>query len=136
MPDLRRFSPNEIYISKHEAWTILKFFWPWMTLTENDVTDADVNFAQGLLLEAIDASYQMGYVQIIFDTFYGKVPGSFTDVRSMVKSFVKKAAKHWFKHLGTKTLESAEIYNSVRNTIANNFSSVMRIRQDTGELIY
>src|SRR5690242_17395395 len=95
--NLRRFLPGEIYISRHEAWTILKFFWPQSRLTEQELTPDDINFAQGLLVEAIDASYKMGFAHIMFDAFYGKVPGSLTDVRKLVTAFVKKAAKHWFK---------------------------------------
>lgn len=131
---LRRFAKSEIYISKHEAWTILRFFFgPQCTLRETELTDDDVNFAQGLLVEAIDASYAMGYAEILFKTFYGKVPGSFTDVQSIVKSFVKKAAQHWFKHLGKKELSKAEIYDSVRNTIVLNFGTIFATRQSTGE---
>ena len=100
------------------------------------MTDQDINFAQGLLVEAIDASYKMGYVHIIFDSFYGKIPGSFSSIRDICKSFIKKAAKHWFKHLGRKKLEDAEIYVAVRNQLALNFRSVLDIRQETGELIY
>lgn len=136
MSNLRHFSASEVYISRHEAWSILRFFWPNNTLAEQDLTDQDINFAQALLLEAIDASYAMGYVHIVFDTFYGKVPGSFVDVQKMVKEFSKKAAKHWFKHLGSKSLANAEIYAAVRNQIAGNFGVVLRLRQDTGELDY
>jgi hypothetical protein len=106
--ELRRFSADEIYISKHEAWSILKFFWPEKSLAESDLTDQDINFAQGLLLEAIDASYKMGYVEIIYDKLFLKIPGSLTDVKKMVKAFVKKAARHWFKYLGGKSLDVGE----------------------------
>jgi hypothetical protein len=130
---LRQFSKGEIYISKHEAWSILQFFWPQNGLAEASLNDQDINFAQGLLLEAIDASYAMGYLELVYNTFYLKIPGSFGDIRSMIKSFAKKAAKHWFKNLGRKTLESAEIYTSVRNAIARNFRSVLLARKETGE---
>jgi hypothetical protein len=82
---LRKFSPDEIRISKHEAWTILTYFWPWIRLKESDLTEADLEFSQGVFLEAIDASYAMGYTQIMFETFVGKIPGSFTDIESMIK---------------------------------------------------
>jgi hypothetical protein len=136
MVDLRRFSSSEIYITKHDAWAVLEFFWPGNGLNQAELSDADVNFAQGLLLEGIDASYKMGYVHIVFDTFYGKVPGSFTEIGKLVKEFAKKAAKHWFKHLGQKSLSDAEIYVAVRNTIAGNFSPVLQVRKNTGELVY
>jgi hypothetical protein len=136
-PNLRQFSRSEIYISDREAWAVLKFFWPQCTLKAADITEKDISFAQALLVEAIDASYAMGYAHIIFDVFYMKIPGSFTDVGKLIKEFAKKAAKHWFKHLGAKgNLANAEIYSSVRTTLSNNFKSVIEIRQQTGELIY
>lgn len=133
---LKKFSESEIYISKHDAWTILTFFWPAAQLTQGELTEQDINFSQGLLVEAIDASYKMGYVHLLYDSFYGKVPGSFTEIGKICKSFVKKAAKHWFKHLGRKKLSEAEIYVAVRNQLAANFRSVLEVRRQTGELIY
>jgi hypothetical protein len=72
--ELRRFSADEIYISKHEAWSILKFFWPEKSLAESDLTDQDINFAQGLLLEAIDASYKMGTWKSFTISFFSRSP--------------------------------------------------------------
>jgi hypothetical protein len=133
---LRQFQANEIIISRHDAWKILKFFWPECHLPENELTDQDVAFAQALMVEAIDASYKMGYVHILYDAFYGKIPGSLGDVKDMIKEFAKAAAKHWFKHARKNDLKDAEIYSTVRVTIARNFRSVIALREQTGELLY
>jgi hypothetical protein len=133
---LRHFSPDEIYISRHEAWTILKFFYSSMALTESQLTGEDIGFAQALLVQAIDSSYAVGYVQGIFDSFFMKVPGSFIDIREMIKEFVKKAAKNWFKHLGAKSLSDATIYEIVRVDIAQYAVPTIQTREQTGELIY
>ncbi len=134
--ELRHFSSIEIYITKHEAWTIFRFFWPPIQIREESLTDDDIAFAQALFLEAIDASYKMGYVHILYDVFYGKIPGSFSDIGELIKKFAKKAAKHWFKHLGPKSLDDAEIYAAVRAQLAVNFKSAFTLRVQTGELIY
>jgi hypothetical protein len=137
MVGLRRFGEGEIYLSQHEAWTLLKFFWPYLRLTEKELTPSDINFAQGLLVEAIDASYKMGYVHIVYDTFYAKVPGSLAGVKSLIKSFAKKAARHWFKHVTARTnFDDVEIYDAVRGQLAVNFKSIVEIRQATGDLTY
>lgn len=130
---LRDFTPSEILITQAEAWAILKFFWPSMSLSRTEITPQDINFAQGLMVEAIDRSYAMGYVDILFNTFYGKVAGSPVDVLKLVKTFAKKAAKHWFKHLGSKSIEKADIYKAVQMTISLNFKSVFEIRIQTGD---
>ncbi|MBI3561650.1 MAG: hypothetical protein HY080_08050 [Gammaproteobacteria bacterium] len=46
-------------------------------------------FAQGLLVEAIDASYAMGFVEIIFRGAYFK-PGK--SATSFLKTFARKAS--------------------------------------------
>jgi hypothetical protein len=43
-------------------------------LKESDLTEADLEFSQGVFLEAIDASYAMGYTQIMFETLSEKYP--------------------------------------------------------------
>lgn len=130
---LRDFSPSEIMITRDEAWAILKFFWPDTSLSVGDINAQDKNFAQGLLVEAIDRSYAMGYVNILFNTFYGKVAGSPIDVLKLVKTFAMKAAKHWFKHIGAHGLSKAEIYRTVQMTIAMNFKSMLAVRIATGD---
>lgn len=119
-------------ITADEAWAILRFFWQNHRIQKTEITFSDINFAQGLLVEAIDASYAMGYVQIIFDNFFAKIPGSFTDIKKMIKKVVQDSTKHWFKSLGKKKLDEATIYITVRDRIALNFRSVMEIRMQTG----
>jgi hypothetical protein len=108
------------------------FFGSNVPPTEN-LTDEDVSFAQALLLEAIDKSYAMGYVQAIFDNFYMKIPD---DVAEMVKDFAKQAAKNWFDHAAGKDLSKAKIYYNVKVMISNNFSTVWQIRMQGGDLTY
>ena len=78
----------------------------------------------------------MGYVEHLFKSFYMKVPASWSDVEDMVKGFAKAALKHWFKHATSKDLADAEIYETVRLTLARNFRSTRKIRELTGELTY
>src|SRR5579862_5963581 len=116
---LKRFTPSEIYLSRHEAWTILRFFFGVkLKLGEGDLTEEDVNFSQGLLVQAIDTSYAIGHAPNLLQAFYGSVPGSFTDMQAIIKSFIRNAAKEWFTHLGTKDLSQATIYEAVRNQTA------------------
>ena len=134
--ELQRFGPDHLFLTQDDAFSVIRFFWRDASVSPGVLTDEDRQFAQGLLLEAIDASYAMGYVEIIFRTFFGKVAPTFKDLRSMVKSFCKKALKHWFKHATQQDLADPKIYESVRVTLANRFRSVWKIRESTGELVY
>lgn len=133
--NLRNFSQDEILITKNEAWSILRFFWPNHRIEEKDITFRDMNFAQGLLVEAIDASYKLGFVEIVFNNAFLKVPGGFSDVKKMIKKIVKESTKHWYKHLGKNKFDDATIYIIVRDRLALNFNSVMNYRMQTGEYL-
>jgi hypothetical protein len=134
--ELKRFSESEVYLSQEQAWRALKFFWPEIGIAPGTLTLGDRSFAQALLVEAIDSSYEEGFVEIIFRAFFMKVPQSFNAIKDMVKEFAKKALKHWFKHATGADLRDPKIYENVRATLSRNFRSVWKIREQTGELTY
>jgi hypothetical protein len=133
---LLRFSSSELLLTQEQAWKILRFFWPDMNTPPNSLTVNDRSFAQALLIEAIDGSYNMGFVKLIFDYFFMKPPTSFGNIKDMVKIFVKAAMNHWFKHATGANLKDPKIYESVRLTLARNFRTTWKIREESGELIY
>ena len=78
-------------------------------------------FAQGLLLEAIDASYAVGYVQGLFEGSANPTKGAI----KVIKSFGKNAALHWFKNASVHDLQNAKIYDFIRDRIAVAFKSIL-----------
>jgi hypothetical protein len=136
MAVLRHFKADEVVVDQEQAFRLLKFFWIEPGIIPGSLTVDDRAFAQALLLEAIDRSYEMGYVELIFKNFFMKVPTNFKDIEDIVKSFAKAAAKHWFRHATGKDLEDPKIYENVRVTIANNFYQPWKIRVSTSELTY
>jgi len=125
---LRKFTPEEILFDEEEVKVILLFFFPGYDSTVNDfvMNHSMREFAQGLFVEAVDASYAMGYVHIIFDIFYMK-PNM--NMSKALKKFGKKAVKHWFKHLKKITdLQDIKIYDSVRDQLRSNFISEFQLR--------
>src|SRR5690625_6875504 len=71
-------------------------------------------FAQGLLVEAIDASYKMGYVEAIARASANPMWGA----TKTIKSFGKRAFQHWFKHATASSLQDIRIYETVRRTLS------------------
>lgn len=132
--ELRKFSQDEIYISKEDAYAILRFYFHDVGVLQTTLSDQDVQFAQGLLLEGVDRSYEFGLVKLIFDNFYMKAPRDFTNLYDMVKKFTKQAAKAWWNHATEKDLAEPKIYEYVRNQIQANFITVWKIRVQTGEM--
>jgi hypothetical protein len=137
MAELKHFTKNEIKLTQEQAWRILNFFWPGAVgVDPGALTEADRGFAQALLVEAIDASYNMGYAELVYTHFFGKVPTSFGAIKDIVKDFGKAAIKHWFKHATGADLKDPKIYESVRASLARNQKSAWAIRQQGGDLDY
>jgi len=133
-PELRRFNSSELRLSREQALRVLRFFFLRVNISAADLTEQDIAFAQGLLVQAIDSSYQMGFVQVIADVFW-KVPANL-EIADLVIEFGKGAAKNWFRHATQKDLMSAKIYESVRTTVRANFQTVWDQRMSGLELTY
>jgi hypothetical protein len=128
---LRHFRKDEIRITPAQAERVLRFFFPDQPMTS--VSDDDVEFAQALLVEAIDASSELGYVEILAD----KTLRPLADlglIKDLAKAFCKQALKTWFRHATGKDFTDPQIYEIVRRTISRNWRSVWSIRVATGEL--
>ena len=122
---LRQFSSEELYLNEGDTRIVLKFiFKP----TDHELIDSlpmsDYlrGFAQGLLVEAIDASYSVGYVRALFESPANPAKGAM----SIIKKFAKKATKLWFKHASVHDLQNVKIYDFVRDNIARSFRTRLR----------
>jgi len=93
MPDttitLKIFNKDELLLSDQQTREALKFFFP-AKLKEIDsylITDNTKNFAQGLLVEAIDLTYKIAYVVVLWETIKNQVKYR-KKISQPVKSFV------------------------------------------------
>jgi hypothetical protein len=135
---LKHFAPSELVLSPEETLAVYRFFWPDKNFSGiGALTDKDREFAQALLVEAIDASCTMGIVEDIYNRFFMKIPGSFKDIaKSAVKIAAKAIAARWFGRCRLTDPSKARIYESIRRTLARNFRTVIELRLSTGELDY
>jgi hypothetical protein len=115
MPKIEKIN---LVFNESETREILAFFWPsqMSSIQSLVITDTIREFAQGLLIVAVDASYAMGYIDVIINVMIKRKPGS--SVKSLVTKLVKKNVKHWWKHATQKDLLDAKIYETVRAAIA------------------
>jgi hypothetical protein len=132
MGQLQHFSGDQIVLDNQEAWQILVFFFGGnASLSPASLTDNDRSFAQALLIEAIDASEDMSWIEAIFRS--AMKPNA--SVKSIIKSLIKKAVKDWFKHANKDKLDNPTIYQSVKNQLTVNWRSAWQIRVETdGEM--
>lgn len=133
---LRRFAPGEVILSGQDAHTVLRFFSIEPGISPAAMTVDDRAFAQALLVEAIDASYDMGFAEALFRSVFARTPASLTAVAGILASFALRAGRNWFQHASATDLSNPTIYESVRLVIARNWATVWRIRLATGQLTY
>lgn len=130
---LRQFSAEELLLNEEETRTVLKFIFKPTDYDLIDLlpmTDYLRGFAQGLLVEAIDASHAVGYVYGLFTSVKNPVKGTL----KILKNFGKKASQNWFKHASVHDLQNAKVYNFVLDYIAQYFREHLRLLLTQSEL--
>ncbi|MBN4080606.1 hypothetical protein JYT31_02975 [Beggiatoa alba] len=70
-------------------------------------------------MEAVDASYALGFVHSLFGAAFNPGAGA----KKVLIKFGIKALKHWFKHATAKDLMNIKIYEVVRIALENGFTS-------------
>jgi len=114
--ELRKFTPDELLFDEEETRTVLKFIFAETHhefIDSLPMSDRVRELAQALLVEAIDASYAIGYVHGLFISVKNPVKGAL----KILKSFGKEASQHWFKHASVHDLQHAQVYNFVLNAL-------------------
>lgn len=117
---LRQFKPEELLLNEDETRVVLKFIF---TSTDHPLIDSLPmsdglrEFAQGLLVEAIDASYAVGFVRALHEVTANPT----RTAREILKDFGKKAFKLWFKHATVHDLQDVRVYEFVLHEIARRF---------------
>lgn len=124
---LPELDASQLLFDERETREILRFFWPGRTKEINSLSTIDDEvrkFAQGLLIAAIDSSYAMGLVHILFDVLRNGRPG-FAGLKTMGRKLATRYVSHWWKHTRPNDLMNVQIYETVRAAIERNFKSVM-----------
>ena len=120
---LRKFTEAELVLDEEETRLVLKFVFKNQhgVVDKLRITNRIREFAQGLLVEAVDASYAMGFVEALFRATANPTAG----VKTVLKKFGKKAIKHWFEHATAEDLMDIKIYEIVRSRLEYNFGRIL-----------
>ncbi len=120
---LKSFKSSELIFDNDETIIILKFIFSSQhsIIDELDITDEVREFAQGLLVEAVDASYAMGFIDSLFRATMNPQDGA----KKVITKFGRSAAKHWFSHATAKDLMQIKIYDRVREQLSYSFGRVL-----------
>ncbi|WP_051786550.1 hypothetical protein [Endozoicomonas numazuensis] len=120
---LKTFNDSELILNNEEKIAVLKFIFKSKQhiVDQLAINNRMRSFAQGLLLEAIDASYALGFVDVLFKSV---TQPSLTMKKAMDK-FAKESFKHWFGHAVASDLLKVKIYEIVRRDLERAFSSIL-----------
>lgn len=120
---LKKFKKEEIIFNQEETKVILRFIFKSQVrcIDSLEITDPVREFAQGLLVEAVDASYALGFVDALFRVTVNPGAGA----KKVLIKFGKKALRHWFKHATTQDLMRIKIYDRVRDQLALRFGRIL-----------
>ena len=124
--ELRKFDLDKLLFDEVETRIVLKFIFKpvdheW--IDSMPMSDGLREFAQALLVEAIDASYAIGYVHGLVRSVKNPVKGAL----KILKSFGKKASQNWFKHASVHDIQNAQVYNFVLDEVGRQFSRELKI---------
>ncbi|MET0649844.1 MAG: hypothetical protein ABW208_24810 [Pyrinomonadaceae bacterium] len=132
---------DRLFLSRREAWFVLRFMFGKVGMPPPDsnkprdlpchyIYDEDVQFAQALLVRAIDASKKMNFAEKLFRGTANPT-GS---VKSIIKGFAKSTvrdwanAEGWFDHADKDDVRKHKIYESVVNTIRDDWNDAWHWR--------
>jgi Ankyrin repeats (many copies) len=91
---LRDFGEAELIFDEQETKDILKFFFltDHRQIDSSQVTPEMRNLAQGLLVEAIDATFAMGWIELAFRWVAN--PGA--GMKKALQKLARRAVRYWF----------------------------------------
>lgn len=135
MPALKRFKDDEVVIDRTTGWQFLRFFWPNTGIKPGDLTGEDIKFAQALMVEALDSSASMGYVEVFFRSFSSPT-NALGSLTSAAARLIRNGFLHWYRNRRDVSLTNPKVYESVRRALARNYKSAWEVRIQTGELVY
>ncbi|WP_323005652.1 hypothetical protein [Pseudorhodobacter sp.] len=124
---------TNIKISQADALKIFEWLHGKSGLKTSDMTKEDQGMAQTIMVEMLDASFAVGFIEALFRSSV-KVPSG---PAAVIKAFLKGAGKNLLKYKDKddikKMLKKPIIYKMIYNTVKLKTKSLWAIRISIGE---
>ncbi len=124
------FKPEEVVISKQEAFYILTFFFFHPGIRIADLTVDDLAFAQALLTEAIDSSYSHSFSVVMYIQYMSDV------IQKIAVDYFVKTKGHYNMAAAygpvLKRLKSKGIHPDVKKALYASYHFIWMTRVKTG----
>ncbi|TPE49561.1 hypothetical protein [Amaricoccus solimangrovi] len=131
---LRR--PSQLLLSAAEAHEIIVWLYGSTQVPVSQITADDRGFAQAMLQDMLERSFEIGFVEALFRSL-AKLPQG---PRKIISSFLIGAGKNLVKYGKRDDLETMirepRIYQMVKDDTVRHTRSAWNVREQTGELTY
>ncbi|GAA6199343.1 hypothetical protein [Aquicoccus sp. SU-CL01552] len=128
--------PKKIVLKPKQAHDVITWLYGKTSVAPKEFTTEDCGFAQAMLVEMLNASFAMGFVEALFRAA-AKLPSG---PKKVITTFLKGAGKTLVKYKDkddlAEMIKKPVIYKAAQAQMARASRSVWRIREQTGELIY
>jgi hypothetical protein len=130
-------APKRVIIRNTEAHQIIGWlFSKTPSVPAHNFTKEDCGFAQAMLVEMIDKSFAIGFIESLFRAS-AKLPSG---PKKVIIAFLKGAGKNLVKYKDkddlNEMMKKPVIYKMAKSQMARLCRSVWSIREQTGDLIY
>lgn len=134
MAKLRK--PKKIVLKPQQAHAIITWLYGKTSVTAKEFTKEDCGFAQAMLVEMLNASFAIGFIEALFRAA-AKVPSG---PKKVITTFLKGSGKNLVKYEDkddlTEMMKQPVIYKMAKNQMARAAKSVWKIREQGGGLTY
>lgn len=128
--------PKKIVLSPQQAHAIIVWLYGSTSVRAKEFSKDDCGFAQAMLVEMLNASFAMGFIEALFRASVKAPSGPAKVIKAFLKGAGKNIVKYKDKDDLDEMIKEPIIYKSVKNVMARNCKTVWKIREATGELMY
>ncbi len=135
MKKLRRLYPMKHVLTFPEAHRVLTFFFGKGNVRKPvaGLTWEDLEFAQALLVEAVERTAKLNFVIDVAEWFLKDGLGK---IKPLLVKLVKEALEGWFIYAEGDDLKNPKIAKTVRLKLRANFKSAWQGRVEDGDTIW
>jgi hypothetical protein len=127
---------TSIVLDQNEAHDVIVFVFPSNKVKAAQLNDKDRRFAQAMLIEMLNKSFELGFTEALLKASAKMTSGA----KKVITAFLKGAGKNLVKFKDKddlkKMMDEPTIYDMALKTLARNFKSAWAIREATGDLTY
>lgn len=127
----RHYDEYKTKITRTEASAILEFFFGGMKFPVGDLTYNDREFAQALLISAVDSTYLLSWTEKMMSVAM-KPPNSVLGAAGSLAFAIIACGYEFFNYATTKDLRELKIYKMVRDALASGYKAAAMNRLASG----